>query len=106
MHDRHEGRDRIEAHLRIEVIVDGHEANVPHHDRVAIGACGKSGLRADIAIGAGTIFDIERLADIVLQLGREDASKAVGHAARRRRHQDSDLAIREIIRLGCCTAAE
>jgi hypothetical protein len=82
------------------------EAAIPSPVVDAFSQRRKRRLRADIAVCAGAILDIERLADIVLHLGRDDAREAVGNAGCGGRHQNSNLAVREIAGLGRRAAIE
>ena len=69
--------------------LDGDEA-----DRVAV----RRGLRdravADDAIAAGAVDDVDRLAEILLQIRAEEARDGVGAAARAPRHDQRDRTIR------------
>ena len=88
--DRHQVPEWIEAHLGIDVRVDGDQAVGTEQQGVAIGRRLRHLVAGDVAVGAGAVFHHHRLAQALGELLRQQAGGDVGGAARRDRHHDLD----------------
>jgi hypothetical protein len=87
--DRRERAQRIDHHLRIEVLVGGHVAHRRHEERVAVGVGARRGLGADGAARPGAVLDHHSLAPDIGEARREEAGDDVGASAGR--EGDDDL---------------
>jgi hypothetical protein len=81
--DRHQVFGGIERHFGVETWID-HELDVGRHqNRVAVGRGFGDAIAADIAAGAGDIFDHHRLAPELAQPVGHDAGDDVDRSRRR-----------------------
>ena len=88
--NRREGPQRVDSHLRKEVLVRRHVAHRGHEERVAVGIGARRDLGADRAACAGTVLDHHRLAPEVGETRRKKTRHDVGAAARREGDDDPD----------------
>jgi hypothetical protein len=87
-HHRLEVFHVIERHLRIQARVDRVRADGAHQQRIAVGRTFRDQLGTDVATGARSVVDDERLPERFRQLLRDRARQDVGRAARRERDDD------------------
>src|SRR5260221_594951 len=89
-HDRHEIRQRIEAHVLHKMRVDPHLAGVAVEQRVAVGRALRHDLRGDVAARTGAVVDQHRLPERRGELVGHHAAEVVGGAARQVRRADEE----------------
>ena len=96
--NRREIAQRIVRQLRVHARID-RQRRQAHQQRVAVGRRLGDDVVADDGAGAGAVIDHHLLAELLGEFLRDDAADDVGAAARRRRHDQPDRAVRVILRL-------
>jgi hypothetical protein len=92
--DRHQvGRLEAERFRFVERVVDGQRPRRTRKQRISI-RCGRCDIRrADVAAGAGLVFDHHRLIPALAEILRDDPRQHVGGSSGRERHDDPNRVI-------------